>query len=79
MEQVLVAKSWHLISYFENGNMVTNSNNIKTFISGVLGVTDKWMFRTHPAYDMAVAYKPTELMQRGIQTQRVVENSSLDE
>lgn len=74
-EQVLVAKSWHLISYFENGNIVTNSNNIKTFISGVLGVTEKWMFKTHPANDMAVSYRPSELIQKESQTTRMGEYS----
>jgi len=37
-EEELVTKSWHQISFFYKGNIVTNSDNIGTFLSGVIGL-----------------------------------------
>ena len=44
-EEALLAKSWHLISFYQSGDIVSNANNIKVFVSGILGVTEKWMFK----------------------------------
>lgn len=44
-EEELVTRSWHQISFFQNGNIVSNSNNIRTFISGILGMTESWMYK----------------------------------
>lgn len=43
-EEGLVTKSWHQISFFHECNIVTNSQNIRIFISGVLGITEEWMY-----------------------------------
>lgn len=43
-EESLVTRSWHTISFYQNGNIVTNAENIKVFIAGVLGVNEEWMF-----------------------------------
>lgn len=42
-EETLLTKSWHQISFFQNGNIVTNYENIQTFVSGILGLTEPWM------------------------------------
>lgn len=44
-EENLVTRSWHQISYYQGGNIITDSNNIRIFISGILGITETWMFK----------------------------------
>lgn len=44
-EKSLISKSWHLISYYQAGDIVSSSENIQVFVSGVLGITDKSVFR----------------------------------
>jgi len=64
-EQNLVTKSWHMLSYFKNGNIVTNSDNIKVFVSGILGVIDHSIFRT-----VSTPNSTTNISKRGNKTLR---------
>jgi hypothetical protein len=43
-EESLITKSWHLISFFYKGNIVTSLQNVKVLISGILGINEKWMY-----------------------------------
>jgi hypothetical protein len=38
-EEELVTKSWHLISFYQVYNIVTNEENIRTFLYGIIGVS----------------------------------------
>lgn len=45
-EEELLTKSWHAISFFHNSNIITSSQNIKTFLSGVIGLDKIWMYKS---------------------------------
>lgn len=53
-EESLVTRSWHTISFYQNGNIVTNADNIKVFIAGVLGVNEEWMFSQVSSYIIGI-------------------------
>jgi len=46
-EEELVTKTWHTISFYSNGNIVTNVENIKVFLTGIMGTPEPWMHKNH--------------------------------
>ena len=46
-EEELVTKTWHAISFYSNGNIVTNVENIKVFLTGIMGTPEPWMHKNH--------------------------------
>ena len=38
IEEELVTRSWHMISFYQHYNIVTSEANIRTFILGVIGL-----------------------------------------
>ena len=45
-EEALLARSWHLISFYQSGDIASSLNNVRVFVSGILGLSEKWMFKT---------------------------------
>lgn len=44
-EENLVTKTWHQISFYSNGNIVTSGDNLRILITGLLGVHKNFLYR----------------------------------